>query len=109
MKETTVDLRRAAGKREAIKLIYKAIGFDGEAGTNLDALADVLSAWGMPVRIRMLYWKSFCDREPVRNFWARCCWYCSAAEARSPSTLCSGLSRTAACMCTSRWPSVWRW
>ncbi|MBO7407267.1 MAG: barstar family protein [Clostridia bacterium] len=65
MKETTVDLRRAAGKREAIKLIYKAIGFVGEAGTNLDALADVLSAWGMPVRIRMLYWKSFCDREPV--------------------------------------------
>ena len=65
MRETTVDLRRAAGKREAIKLIYKAIGFDGEAGTNLDALADVLSAWGMPVRVRMLYWKSFCDRDPA--------------------------------------------
>ncbi len=57
-------MRRASDKKEAIALIYKAIGFEGEAGLNLDALADVLSAWGTPVRVRLLYWNGFAAREP---------------------------------------------
>ena len=55
-KEVKVNLRTVKDKKKAIELIYASIGFEGEAGTNLDALHDVLSAWGTPVRITFTYW-----------------------------------------------------
>ena len=62
VKEVKVNLRTVKDKKNAIQLIYAAIGFEGEAGTNLDALHDVLSAWGTPVRITFTYWKRFSSR-----------------------------------------------
>ena len=64
MKEATVDLRRVKTKREAVAAIYKAIGFEEEAGTNLDALYDVLSAWGVDTRVNLKYWAGFERRLP---------------------------------------------
>ena len=62
IQEKYVDLRRAKDKKGAISLIYKAVGFEGEAGLNLDALHDVLTAWGTPVRVHFLYWNGFAAR-----------------------------------------------
>lgn len=65
MQDKIIDMRRAEDKRGAISMIYRAIGFEGEAGTNLDALYDVLTAWGMPVRVSFLYWNGFKKRLPT--------------------------------------------
>ena len=65
MKNVKIDLRRIETKKEFIAALYKAIGFEGEAGYNLDALSDVLSAWTEPVRIQLLYWYGFERRAPV--------------------------------------------
>ena len=59
IKEVKVNLRTVKEKKKAIELIYEAIGSEGKAGKNLDALHDVLSAWGTPVRITFTYWKRF--------------------------------------------------
>ena len=64
LKECSVDLRWIRNKRKAIRQIYDAIGFEGEAGTNLDALHDVLSAWGTPVRVTFKKWDRFAARVP---------------------------------------------
>lgn len=64
MTETKADLRKAAGKTEAIELICKALGFSGEAGKNYDALYDVLTAWSSPVRVHLLYYSGFARRLP---------------------------------------------
>ena len=63
LKEVKIDLRRARDKKEAIGMIYKAIGFEGEAGFNLDALHDVLSTWNIPTRVTFLYWRGFSARQ----------------------------------------------
>ena len=63
VKEVSVDLRWVRDKKRIIKMIYKAIGFEGEAGYNLDALHDVISAWGIPTRVTLKNWKRFSVRE----------------------------------------------
>ena len=65
MKNVKIDLRRVETKKEFIEALYKAIGFEGEAGYNLDALSDVLSAWTEPVRVQLLYWYGFEKRAPI--------------------------------------------
>jgi len=65
MKKVRIDMRRIETKKEFAEALYKAIGFEGEAGYNLDAISDVLSAWTEKIRIQLLYWNGFEKRAPI--------------------------------------------